>query len=511
VKTTPLLICLSIALSSAGVAQVAYGTGTAGSGGIVPALSCDQAWMGNGAFELRIDNALGGATAWVGVSFAQGGGVIGGASLLIDLAPSVLFLAQPLPLSGPVAVPGAGSATLPYPLTLPVTPALAGLTLYAQAGVDEGSGVWSASRGVMVTLTMPPRILVGTSTNGNNDPFYLVDASTPSAPSLVTGYNTSGGPSAPVNNCSGIDLGDGGRRAFVSHSLGGGVLQLNLDTTPPTWTSLANIGTSYGVAWDALYGRAYTLLTPVAGGTELTGIDGTIGSATYGQVVASTSGLFSSGLIERWSLSPDGRTAAVLTVLNRNLILVDTDPASPGYMSWVNTGPAPAGPGVFPVTTRCAFTPDSAQLLVTIQTGAGAPGEIARYDLNSGQWIDHNPGMFGTQNIGLQSAPAVSVPSAPGDVEVANDGTYAIVVGWNGPGGIIRIDLDPVAPQVWSAAVINSPVSLAGDARVCAISPDSEHFVTYGSGDVLVFEAAGFLAGQVSLPGVLSVNTISWE
>ena len=289
------------------------------------------------------------------------------------------------------------------------------------------------------------------------------------------------------------------------------VLQLNLDTTPPPWTSLANIGTSYGVAWDALYGRAYTLLTPVAGGTELTGIDGTIGSATYGQVVASTSGLFSSGLIERWSLSPDGRTAAVLTVLNRNLILVDTDPASPGYMSWVNTGPAPAGPGVFPVTTRCAFTPDSAQLLVTIQTGAGAPGEIARYDLNSGQWIDHNPGMFGTQNIGLQSAPAVSVPSAPGDVEVANDGTYAIVVGWNGPGGIIRIDLDPVAPQVWSAAVINSPVSLAGDARVCAISPDSEHFVTYGSGDVLVFEAAGFLAGQVSLPGVLSVNTISWE
>jgi len=511
-KTTPFLICLLILMPGNVSAQVPYGSGTPGSGGLIPQLGCDQAWMGNAAFEFRVGNGLGGTTAWVAVSFAQGAGVIGGAALLIDLTPSQIFLAQPLPLSGPAGAPGAGAATLPYPIMMPVIPALAGLTLYAQAGIDEGGGVWAASRGVTVTLTMPPRILVGTSTSGYNDPFYVVDASTPAAPTIVAAYNTPGGPSSSVNNCSGIDGIDGGRRALVSGSLNGGLMELSLDTTPPTWTSLSSIGTCYGVYLDSLYGRAYTLNTNWSPSTELLGVDTTAGSPTYGQVVASTSGLSSFGLIERWRLSPDGRTAAVLTVLNRYLILVNTDPASPGYMSWSYAGQAPAGPAVFPVTTRCAFTPDSAQLLITIQTGAQAPGEIARFDLNLGQWIDHNAGLPGTQNISAQSAPATSVPSAPGDVAVSNDGTFAVVVGWNGPGGIIRIDLDPTSPPSWSTTVITSPVSLAGDARVCAISPDSRRFATYGSGDLLVFDAAtGSLAGQVTLTGASGVNTMNWE
>ena len=511
-KTSVLVPTLMAVLLPAGQAQVPYGTGTAGASGITPALSCGQPWMGNASFSLDVDDGLGGVIALLGVSFGQANGLFNGASLLIDLSPTQLALAHILVLSGPAGVPGAGSASLPFSLAVPVNPALAGLQLFAQAGLDEGGGTWATSPGLAIAITMPPRILVGTSVSGSTDPFYVVDPTT-TPPTLATQFNVAGGPSAAINNCTAAAIARYGRRAYVGQAIGNAVQELDLDVSPPSWSPFyAALGSTYGIGVDDVGDRVYTLDGASSSSFELVAIDSAPGSPTYGQALASTAGLSGSGLIERWALSPDGRRAAVLTVLSRRLLLVDTDVASSGYMSWSLAGTAQANQAVFPVTTRCAFTPGGQQVLVTIQTGGGGVGEIARFDVGLGQWIDHDPLTPGIQNIGTQSAPPAAVPAAPSDVAVAGDGSFAIIVGWGGPGGIARIDLDPGNPQAWSFTLFGSSVSLANAARVCALSGDDSMVATYGSGMLLLFDTvAGTLQSQLLLPGTASVSSITWQ
>lgn len=493
-------------------AQSTYGAGTAGTSGVVPTLSCGQAWLGNAAFSLDANAGLGGALAFVGMSFRPANGLFQGANLHIDLSPGQLALARLLVLSGPAGIPGAGSASMPFSLAVPVNPALAGLELFAQLAIDEGAGSWATSAGLAITVTMPPRILVGTSVSGNNDPFYVIDPTGP-APTLAAQFNVAGGSVAPINNCQGVAIADNGLRAFVAQSIGNAVQEIDLGSNPPTWSQFyAATGATYGIGVDAHAQRVYTLESVSGSGSELVALDSVGNSPTYGQVLASTTGLSSSGLIERWALSADGRRAAVLSVLGRRLLLVDTDVASAGYMSWTLAGTAPANQGVFPVTTRCAFTPDGQQILVAIQTGGGALGEIARYDVTLGQWIDHDPVALGVQNIGTQSAPAAQVPSAPSALAVSPDGTFAIVVGWGGTGGIARIDLDPANAQNWAFTLWSSPVSLASVARGCAVSPDTRQVATFGSGQLLLFDtASGSLQAQLVLPGTASISSLTWQ
>ena len=493
-------------------AQSSYGAGTAGTSGVVPTLTCGQAWLGNAAFALDANEGLGGAIGFVGMSFQPASGLFQGANLNIDLTPGQLALARLLILSGPAGVPGAGSASMPFSLAIPVNPALVGLELFAQLAVDEGAGSWSSSAGLAITITMPPRILVGTSVSGNNDPFYVVDPTGP-ALTMAAQFNVAGGSVAPINNCQGVGLADNGLRAFAAQSIGTAVQEIDLGSNPPTWSQFyAATGATYGIGVDEQAQRVYTLETTAGLGSELVALDFAAGSPTYGQQLASTTGLSSSGLIERWALSPDGRRAAVLSVLGRRLLLVDTDINSAGYMSWTLAGTAPANQGVFPVTTRCTFTPDGRQILIAIQTGGGAIGEIARYDVTLGQWIDHDPATLGVQNIGTQSAPVAQVPAAPASIAVSGDGSFAVVVGWGGTGGIARIDLDPANVQNWGFTLFSSPVSLANVARGCAISPDTRQVATFGSGQLLLFDtASGALQAQFVLPGTASISTLTWQ
>lgn len=493
-------------------AQSSYGVGTAGASGVVPTLTCGQAWLGNAAFALDANDGLGGALGLVGMSFRPASGLFQGANLHIDLSPGQLALARLLVLSGPAGTPGAGSASMPFSLAVPVNPALAGLELFAQLAVDEGAGSWATSAGLAITITMPPRILVGTSVSGNNDPFYVIDPTGP-APAMAAQFNVAGGSVAPINNCQGVGIADNGLRAFAAQSIGNAVQEIDLGNNPPTWSQFyAATGATYGIGVDEQAQRVYTLESSGGSGSELVALDSAPNSPTYGQVLAATVGLSSSGLIERWALSPDGRRAAVLSVLGRRLLLVDTDVASAGYMSWTLAGTAPANQGVFPVTTNCAFTPDGQQILIVIQTGGGATGEIARYDVALGQWIDHDLATFGVQNIGTQSAPVAQVPSAPSSIAVSDDGSFAIVVGWNGTGGMARIDLDPANAQNWAFTSFNSPVSLANVAKSCVLSPDMQTFATFGSGQLLLFDVAtGSLQAQLVLPGTASITSIAWQ
>jgi len=509
-KPNVLLLALVASLTPAASSQVPYGTGTPGTGSVTPSLTCGRAWMGNPAFSLNVAYGLGGAAAWVGISFAQSTSIFNGANLLIDLTPAQLFLVQPLSLSGPVGSAGAGSATLPYPITLPPTPSLAGLTLYAQVGIDEGNGLWAASKGLAITLAMPPRIVVGTSVGGNTDPFYVIDP-TGSQPSMHTQFNGPGGVSGMNDNCTDAEFAHDGRRIYVGQVFGNAIQELNLENSPPTWSPLyAAAGPAYGIGVDHANDLTYTLAGAVSS-RELTAVDSALGSPTYGQALTATSGLASLGYVERWELSPDGKRAAVLT-LSRQLIIVDTDLAGTNYMGFASVGMIPVNQAIFALATGCEFTPDGLQILITIQTGGGGVGEVARFDVLLGQWIDHNPIQPGIQNIGSQSNPPAAVPAAPWEIEVAATGTFAVVSGWAGAGSLARIDLDPLNPFAWSFTRFTSPVSLAGEAWCSAISSDDTMIATCGSGQLLIFDAwFGTLLGQIPLPGVANVRAVTWE
>ena len=202
------LVVSLLLITSLASAQDAYGAGTPGAGYVFPTLSCGEAWMGNTGFALNIETGLGGATAWLGVSFATATTSYGGASILVDLAPSNLFILTPIALSGPIGVPGAGSAAYPYPLTMPPTPSLAGLHVYAQVVIDEG-GVYASSRGLDVELIMPPRLLF--------DGAKQVIDTTTTTPALVASLSTG----------SDSEFAHGRRRAYVS--TGFGIEEVNFD------------------------------------------------------------------------------------------------------------------------------------------------------------------------------------------------------------------------------------------------------------------------------------------
>ena len=491
-RTCIQLVAPLLLITSLTSAQDAYGAGTPGAGNVFPTLSCGEAWMGNTGFALNIDSALGGATAWLGVSFARVNTSYGGASVLVDVGPSNVFILTPIALPGPIGVPGAGSAVYPYALTMPPTPSLAGLHVYAQVVIDEG-GIYASSRGLDIELVMPPRLLF--------DGARRVVDTTAATPGLVASLAT--------GNDS--EFAHGRRRAYVATSLG--VAEVNFDVAPPTSSSLfAAPGIVYGIGVDHVNNRTYTLSGNAVGQRELIGIDTDLTSPGYGTLMASTIGLMGAGgWVERWELAPDGRAAAVLTVFSRQLIIVDTDPTSPNYMGWTNVGFVPVDAAIFPIATHCNFTPDGTQVLVTVQTGGSAPGEVARYHRLLGQWLDHNPLQPGVQNIGSQSAPPATVPAAPWTVSVARSGTFAVVSGWASGGGLGRIDLDTANPFYWSYTPVISPVILGGASWACDISGDDTQFVTVGSGQALVFDVAtGAFVTGFAVPGVGSPGAICW-
>jgi len=125
-----------------------YGTGSAGSGGIVPAvLAAVPANVGNSEFKIGLAQAVGGAPAvlLVAAATASAGATLFGANLNVDPTTGIALLfalAQ-----GPVGAPGQGFTTVLQ--ALPADPALAGITLFAQWGVvDSGIAAgFASSRG----------------------------------------------------------------------------------------------------------------------------------------------------------------------------------------------------------------------------------------------------------------------------------------------------------------------------------------------------------------------------
>jgi len=120
-------------------AWVAYGTGLAGKGAFVPRLYGKGCPKPGASFELKLDQAVGGASAALFVGLSPAAVPFKGGTFRVG---SVL-LAVNLTIGGAAGVAGAGSLTLPA--ALPAIPALTGASFFLQAACSDAAAVHHVS------------------------------------------------------------------------------------------------------------------------------------------------------------------------------------------------------------------------------------------------------------------------------------------------------------------------------------------------------------------------------
>jgi hypothetical protein len=509
---TGILVMLLVAGATA---QDPYGNGTPGTGGYIPTLSCNQAFMGNGFFAFRISNGLGGGSGLLGLSTQPGRFMIGKTEVLVGLVPPDPILLVPVMLGGTPNTPGAGTATIPLPLAFPPIPSLAGLDFFAQfVAIDFATpGSPAASRGLKVELTYPPLVFVGTSVGGSTDPYYFVD------PQVLQLVNQGG--STFSDNVTAAAFTYGGRGLFVGSSIRNEVNYADVTTIPPTWKTVYTSSGSgcYGIGYDKPNRRLYTLTDPGNTQRELVALDVANPSGpNFGKPLGNTVNMASGNpMTERWTLARSGKQAAVLVgfINTINLVIVDTDPKSSRYLQTLVTTPVPmSGAGGLSLATRVLFTPDEDVILVLVQNAGVNPGEIARYDVIGSKWLDHNPSQTGIQNIGVNSAPAALLGSAPADFKMAPDGTFAVMSGFGGTGWAGRLDLNPRNITFFGYQPL-SPVSALPGAWACGLARDGRSLMGIGTFPnspqpqlVLCDPLTGTLVGTVAMPGASNVYTV---
>ena len=116
-----------------------YGSGLSGAGGLVPRLLGSGCPQIGGAFTLKVDRAVGGASGVLFVGIAPAAVPFKGGTFLVG----GLALQIPLALSGAPGAAGAGSVTLPA--GLPPDTGLQGLQIFLQAGLQDAAGVKGVS------------------------------------------------------------------------------------------------------------------------------------------------------------------------------------------------------------------------------------------------------------------------------------------------------------------------------------------------------------------------------
>ena len=129
-----------------------YGSGTAGTGGVVPVLASSGGAPreGNPDYAYELSAGVGGGAAFLAVAFGQGLLPILGGTILLDV--TSIKLTVPLALGGAPGAPGAGAAS--YPLPVPIDAPLLGLTVYNQFLVlDPGAPAgFAMSQGTSITF-----------------------------------------------------------------------------------------------------------------------------------------------------------------------------------------------------------------------------------------------------------------------------------------------------------------------------------------------------------------------
>ena len=119
-------------------AAVNYGSGTAGTGGILPTITASGGapQLGNASFQIDAANLVGGTPGFMFIGFAQANLPFGGVNLLVSL--STPFRLFPVTSTGAAGSPGAGTVTFPTPI--PNDPLGIGVEVDAQLVMLDSGG-----------------------------------------------------------------------------------------------------------------------------------------------------------------------------------------------------------------------------------------------------------------------------------------------------------------------------------------------------------------------------------
>lgn len=459
-------ICAFV-LCSATTAQENYGFGTPGLLGNIPEIDTNQAWVGRPDFGITISNSA----AFTQVFYLLSGAPAADNFLGIPLWVDTTTLFEVSPGMVPVDITdGNGASTLTLPL--PPLPILIGFKFYGQGlalDIDPMTGLPSATGGVEITFTAEPQVAVGTSVGGSSDPYYLVNPQTMS-------LDFQGGNNFTNNTYGNMTYTDQGRYLYIASSITASLNRLDLNGPTPVFSNIATFPTTNGSnsgCWETYEDTANRLLWILAtndiGERQLFAVDIDLVSPSYGMKVAQTTTIPQSGFPEIWALSNDGKTAAVCAALANIVHFVDTDPLSPTFLQILQSIPVPGG-GFF--NSAIKFSPDD-QTLYVVSVPLGGQSSIARYDIGSSAWIDHNPATtFVVDNIGPTSVPPVMIGNVVPGLAVGPEGD-TIYVSSSGTGQVTKIDfstgswVDTVATgaapsQVWEVDVNFDGTMLAG-------------------------------------------------
>jgi len=493
-------------------AQSWSGPGNPGAGGLTPELSCPQPWLGNPNFSLHLENAEGGASAWLGVSFARDATTLHGAPVWIDL--SQMFHQSLVPLSGQLGQPGVGSFNVPF--SIPTSPSLAGMQVFAQAGVLDSTVGMASSNALSIVLTVEPQIFVAYGYSGANE-WFTIDPQT--ATLEDTGVMPPYGP-------TGASYGNGGQDLFLGVSRVG-IRRADFRSGVPNWST---IWSSNGEdVFDAVFAgeqqRVWTLSGPSGALHELKAIDVNLSSSTYGQVVAETNGISSRGITQFWRMRNDGKRACIPGLLTMKHWIYDLDPASPTYLQEIRTLEVPDhGQSIVSVITDMVWAPNGKELWVLVQHTGSMNAEIGRYSFETNSWIDHNPTMPGIQCLGDYSTPPLVSGGAPTYLRMAPLGGFCMVGGFGTPnfgtyskGWMMRVDFEQgsangvqasyfsamdLGPDSWGAALN------ADGSKICVAAPNQ------GAGDVHFISTNSLnLIGSVDLANywIQNLRTLVWR
>lgn len=476
------LACIATLTAAAAVlqAQDVYGYGLSGSAPYPPSLSTDGPWMGNYNHALTVHGALPNTYGAFAVSFARD---TSGSPLLVDLG-------APLYAFAPAVTDAFGGSALALGYGPPVTPTLAGLPFYAQFGcVDPGSPIGIAlSPGLAYHLSMPPLVFYGTSVAGKNDPWFVLDPNSATYATVASG--TSG-----MNNVRAAVWANGGKTLWVACAFHPYLQMLDMTTSPPARHVItsATAGVN-GLHLDRVRNILYSLSDT---GNTLAAYDVAPGSMTYGTLLAQNP----SAGVAMYTSSAMGKRgtriwqAAALSPFLREF---DTDPASATWLTNIGFVNVPMGANMATVNSISASDHGSGQLLCVIQGYGPVQGEVARRNLAANQWIDHNPGVPGVQNLGGNSSPPATPGIAPARVDIASDGRHAAIgaigssSGPGFPGTLAVLHLDPASPSFWSLAQL----PLAGLTNNCwtaSFLPDNQTiaFASWPPSRALVVDTTG--------------------
>ena len=316
-----------------------------------------------------------------------------------------------------------------------------------------------------------------------------------------------------TDNVSGAVFAHGGKDLFCSTSIATRISRADMTGPTPAWSNLiltANV--FYGIGHDWQNDRVYSLSGSTGSNRELVAVDSNPSSATYGQIVGTTTGLSGGATLERWGLSRSGKRAAIPAIFGAggSLIIVDTDPASASYMQSIITSAVPgSGTWGFAFSVAAGFTAND-EYAVFLVSGLGVQF-MARFNVVTQTWVDHDPNVGGIQHIDLA---AYTVPVA---MEVSPDGSFAVIcgLGAGSAGWAARVDLlDPSATPNYLITPYLAGMGLLNGAYGASLSRDGTMaaFTSTTPAKLIIVNAAtGALIANIPLPGASNIYTATWR